>query len=654
MRNIALSSIYSAAIVATALSFGALGEFTSVAAATPGEDMLSPDPTVTALKSMGMDNSLALYGLQGTQALTMPVPPGLTPSTLDALVELPVGVRAGTITVTQDERTLARVPLPTDFGAPLSIPLAGAAVVDNAVTFTLHSYLDPFEGYCLYDPTVPLRLDNASASFAGAETVPTTIADFLPPILKELQLFVPASPSRAESDAAIRVATTVVAHYGKQNTVVTLTPLQDGQVAPAQPALPLQRQIVIRQGPGRGLELEGRDEGIPSLLIGGPPDELVNQARALSGDIGRLALSSKAVAGPLKPVTQLAPNATTMRQLGQPGVNATALSPQVSIALDQTRLGRPSHDIRVHLRGSYTPLPSSVGGQVVVSIGGETIDRWSVDGTGNIDRWIDVPDRLLQRFTSLGVAVNITGNTGRCGEFQPITLTIDGDSPVESVAAKPPVPGGFQSLPQALMPRVQIGMENTFDDTRRALTILVGLQRLSALPIDTAVTSLDEAITSPLPAVLISAEQLTDQRINLPVTAHSDSEITVTDADGTGQEGKLKLDPSLRFGSLQTTFDGNRTVVIATSNKAPDQLDELLGWLDSDVEHWSRLTGDALIAAPGHAPVMVGTARSAPPQVVESKNLSVPWWSVGAGTAIVVVLAAGLIILRGRRSRATP
>jgi hypothetical protein len=155
MRNIALSSIYSAAIVATALSFGALGEFTSVAAATPGEDMLSPDPTVTALKSMGMDNSLALYGLQGTQALTMPVPPGLTPSTLDALVELPVGVRAGTITVTQDERTLARVPLPTDFGAPLSIPLAGAAVVDNAVTFTLHSYLDPFEGYCLYDPTHP-------------------------------------------------------------------------------------------------------------------------------------------------------------------------------------------------------------------------------------------------------------------------------------------------------------------------------------------------------------------------------------------------------------------------------------------------------------------------------------------------------------------
>jgi hypothetical protein len=53
---------------------------------------------------------------------------------------------------------------------------------------------------------------------------------------------------------------------------------------------------------------------------------------------------------------------------------------------------------------------------------------------------------------------------------------------------------------------------------------------------------------------------------------------------------------------------------------------------------------------------MVGTAHSAPQQVVESKSLSVPWWSVGAGAgiAVVIVLAAGLIVLRGRRSRAQP
>ena len=89
--------------------------------------------------------------------------------------------------------------------------------------------------------------------------------------------------------------------------------------------------------------------------------------------------------GPLKSAPQLPADMTTIRQLGQPGVNATALSPQVSIGLDQTRLGRSVENVRVHLRGSYTPLPTSVGGSVVAAINGETIDQWPTDGTG-VDR----------------------------------------------------------------------------------------------------------------------------------------------------------------------------------------------------------------------------------------------------------------------------
>lgn len=143
--------------------------------------------------------------------------------------------------------------------------------------------------------------------------------------------------------------------------------------------------------------------------------------------------------------------------------------------------------MRVHLRGSYTPLPAAIGGQLVASIAGEVIDRWPADASGTVDRWVDVPDRLLQRYTSLGLRLDIAGDTGRCGEFQPLTLTIDGDSPVLSSPAEPPVPGGFQSIPQSLMPRAAVGVDGGFDDTRRAVAIMTGLQRLSALPIDTEV-----------------------------------------------------------------------------------------------------------------------------------------------------------------------
>ena len=84
------------------------------------------------------------------------------------------------------------------------------------------------------------------------------------------------------------------------------------------------------------------------------------------------------------------------------------------------------------LKGSYTPLPSTVGGQVVVSVGGETIDRWAADSSGAIDRWVSIPQSELQRHTNLSVAVDIAGNTGQCGEFQPVTLTIDGATTIDS------------------------------------------------------------------------------------------------------------------------------------------------------------------------------------------------------------------------------
>lgn len=617
-----------------------------------GDGGLLADAPTLGLADVGSDPTLAFYGAAGVASLTVPVPRGLLPAALDVVVEPPVNLGTGTLTVMQDDRTLSRVALPNADRVPLSIPLAGVRVIDNAATLTLRSYLVPLEGYCL-DPSNPLRLVDAALRYEGVEAPPTTVADFLPPILQKLNVFLPSSPSRTESDAAIRLATAVVAHYGKQDTEVAVAALEEGKLSPPGPSLPLERSVVIREQPESGVALQG-DIGVPSLLISGPPGELTNQTRAMWGDFGRLAQSSKAVVGPLRSSPQLPPDVTTLRQLGQSGVNATALAPQVSIPLDQTRLGRPAHDIRVHLRGSYTPLPTSVGGQLVVAIGGEMIDRWSTDGAGIIDRWVDVPDRLLHRYTNLGVALNITGNTGRCGEFQPITLTIDGDSPVESKLAKPPLPSGFQALPQALMPRVEIGLGEAFDDTRRAVAILVGLQRLSALPIDTVVTSLKEAIASPNPAVLIDADGWADDRITLPVNGNSNGQILVEDVDGTGEQGELTLDPELRFGSLQTMYDGRRTLLIATSNNSPDQLDVLLGWLDSNVERWSRLTGNALIAAPGRDPVLVATASGEPPAGPIEHRPTLLWWGTGAGVVAVVAVAGGLILLRSRRSRDQP
>jgi len=619
------------------------------AIAAPGPGGLIAVSPAMRLASMGADADLAFYGMNATQTLTFPVVAGLAPGALNAVVEMPPYVRAGTITVTQNNRLVSRIELPGTDRAPISIPLSGAAVDGNALTVQLRSQLVPPPDYCLFDTNDPLRLSEASIAFTGQESPPRVVADFLPPVLQRLTIFIPQAPSRAESDAAVRLTTAVVAHYGKQQLGVDVVALAGDQLTPPQPSQPLERQIVVREGPNPGLMLQG--DGVPSLLITGGGNDLVNQSRLLGRNLSRLALASKAVAGPLNSSPQLPGDETTIRALGQPGVNATALKPQVFLPLDQTRLGRPVRDVRIHLQGSYTPLPSSVAGQVVASIAGQGIDRWATDSTGKIDRWVTVPNSMLQRYTNLGITVDLAGDTGRCGEFQPVTLTIDGATAVESTAANPPVPAGFQSLPQAVMPKLEVGIgADAFRDTVRAVSIVQGLQRLGSLPIDTEVVPFQDALDARIPAVLIAADGWQNDKLELPVMAADNGRLDVTGV-GSNDRETLTLAPGLRFGSLQTVRDGDRTVLVATSNGAPQQLDSLLEWLDADARRWSSLDGIAVIAPPDRDPVAVA-APEQPAEAAASRTGGSGKRFIVAGIVGLVAGGAGVFLLR-RRHRTT-
>lgn len=613
----------------------------ATAAATAPAVAPAGGPAFT-LTEMGSRGPLTFYGDQGTAELTFPVPRGLVPLTLNATVELPVNARSGVITVMQQERTIARVPLPTTDQAPVVVPLAGAAIVENAVTVTLRTYLVPEQGYCL-DPTNPLRLTNAAVAFGGTELAPTVVADFLPPILRRLTIAIPANPARAESDAAVRLAAAVTARYGQQPTAVVVVPT----TPPPPPAGPFERLITIEQGGEPGVALQQLAGALPSLRVSGSENEVINQTRLLSSDLSRLAMSSEAVAGPLRTAAQLPGDVTTLRALGQPVLSAVALAPQVAIGIDQTKIGRPANSVRVHLLGSYTPTPAGISARLVAIVGGETIDTWQIDERGLIDRWIDVPDRLLQRYTTVGIALNVAGNTGRCGEFQPLTLTIDGDSVVQSRPAVPPTPAGLQSLPQSLMPRTLIGIgPDAFADTARATAIAVALQRLSALPIDTSVTGVDEALAAPVPAVIIAADGWDHPGVALPIRADQ-GRLTLDGVSADGKPDTLALDPELRYGALQAFFDGTRSLLVATSNGAPDQLDALLGWVGADPRRFSKLDGVALVGAPGQQPVVVGVQPGVAVAVPGGTGRTV-WVAAGAVVAVAAV-GTGLILLRSRR-----
>ncbi|MCZ4552789.1 hypothetical protein [Gordonia rubripertincta] len=620
------------------------------AVAAPGDGGSPSQSPVLALPTLGAGDTLSFFGQQGTQTVTIPVPSGLAPSELRATVELPPNLQGGSISAVQQDRTLSRVDVPTADRAPITIPLRGASVVENSVAITLQSFLEPTGGLCVFDKADPMRLTDASVAFTGTETAPMSVAEFLPPVLEKLTVSVPETPSQSESNAAVALSSAVVAYYGAQPVEVLVQGLPAGRNAPDTPSAPLERQITIIEQPTSGVTLlEG--PGVPALVISGPAAELSNQTLLLTSDISRLAVSSRAVAGPLRVSPQLPPDSTTLRDLGEPGISATALTdPQVSIGIDQTRLGRPAGNIRVNLKGSYTPLPPNYGGQVVVSVGDQVISRWVADPNGTIDKWVDIPDRLLQRFTDLNVAVDAAGDTGGCGQSSPITLTIDGDSPVQSTPADPPVPPGFQSIPQAFMPSVQIGLTvGSLADTARASSIVTGLQRLSSVPIETTVVPLGEAVSSSNPAILISADGWNEPGIDLPVSTTAGGPIDIEGVESSGEKTTLTLDPAVAFGSLQTVRDGDRTVLVASSTGAAGQLDSLLRWLEADEERWITLNGNALIAVPDRDPIaMITDADSQQSTSGDDDNKQLVRW-IGAGVLVAIALGVGFLILRSRR-----
>ena len=170
----------------------------------------------------------------------------------------------------------------------------------------------------------------------------------------------------------------------------------------------------------------------------------------------------------------------------------------------------------MQLKGTYTPM----GGQIAVSVGDRVIASWPADSSGSYNSWVDIPGDLLTRFTEVTVTYN-HGDVGeQCGAGVRSSLSLDSSGEVRSEVADPPTPSGFASLPQALMPRNSLAWtRGDVADVARAVALMSGLQRLSAVRLGVDVVPLDDAMSASAPAVVIAADGQGLPELSLPVTA---------------------------------------------------------------------------------------------------------------------------------------
>lgn len=618
-----------------------IGAFTAPATAAPGD----PPPPLN-MRELGSSPTISFPGQQGEVSLSLAVPQGLTPTEIRGTAQFPTFVTGGTVDVLQEGRLISRTPIDAAVNSPIALPLRGIRVERNAADLVLRTYLRT-AGSCLFDDRSGFSIRSSTVSYSGREATPETVADFLPPILRKLTIFVPDDVQPGEGAAAVALATAIVANYGSATVDVEVASMRRGSAAPEPEAGPLERQVVISTTMPAGLSL-GPGAGWPVLRIGGSAEELPAQVEFLASDLSSIAVSSAAVAGPPFAAPQLAPAVSSLADLGVGDQLVTSSGwPSISFGIDQARLGRPSKDVRLQLSGTYTPL----GGQISVSVGQRVIASWPADASGSYNQWVDVPADVLGRYTEVSVTYN-HGDVGEeCGSGVRTSLSLSSAGEVRSEPADPPTPPGFASLPQALMPRTSLAWTNGgVADVARAVEIMSGLQRLSAVRLGVDMVSVDDAMASSAPAVIIAADGRGLPELTLPVTADGQT-LTVLNADG--KPSNVVLTPGVRFGSLQVARDAGRTVLVATSTRDAADLDAVLRRLSADPDRWSALSGVALLQVSGQEPVVVpGDGQSQP---ADSSSTGTSWVTVtlvAVGIAVAAALVATLVLRRRRRAHA--
>ena len=167
---------------------------------------------------------------------------------------------------------------------------------------------------------------------------------------------------------------------------------------------------------------------------------------------------------------------------------------------------------------------------------------------------------------------------------------------------------------------------------------------------------IDEARASSTPAVIIDADGSARDIPTLPVSARGDV-VTLDPLAANAQAGRrqsLTLSPTVKLGALQVTRSNGRSVLVASSNGNPAQLDAVLRWLTADPRRWSNLDGAALLAVDDRTPVLIPQPDSTDTTAADTgggSDSGVIVATAGSVAAVLVVAGAAWFVWRRVRRR---
>jgi hypothetical protein len=648
-----MAAVLVALLVATALPAGAAPVVTSPVAPSPAVPTAASQGATFTFKQLGLAQSFSFASGGTTAGIQLPVPAKLHPSVLGGTLIVPPNFGTGTIVVNSGTQYIGSVNLPDNSDkqqvVPFLVSIESAPVVGSYDSFNLvlqQANAGSAKVSSTCSSALPLELTNPIVDYTGSFANPDTIASFFPPVLNQLILYVPPTPTPAEESAALTIAAGVADSYQQVPVAVSVQPLT-GSSMPTLPAGALVRGIVIHQTGTAGINLVHQPTGNALLEVTGSATTLAEQGTLLTATIAKLVQTTSAVV--LKPLQ--APtiqfNPLTFSQLGLSATTTFSGQQALSLGIDETALGGVATSLAIDLKAEYTPVESGAKATAQVVVGGVSLANQTLDGSGLLDLPVTIPSALIQRNTTMLVNVSYFPSGFACNSAtRTMTFSVDPRSTVQVTNAVGGQ-GGFPAIPQALIPNFEVAFATSgSSQLSSAVQTVCGLQRLSTVLLRPTVVSLKSAVNNQVPLLLIATAADVPAGMRPPLQSATGSKYRINDQS----QGQFSM--TSQVASLQVFDESSqgRTVVLASTSGSWQLMDRLFTALGSTSVVWSSLTGD--VAAIGPQGNLVDlTIDAGGPQLFTAKTSSHTTTYVAIAAAFIVVLVLLIVwaVFRYRR-----
>jgi hypothetical protein len=588
-------------------------------------------------------------GPVGTGALNSTLPAGAQPTALVTTVEVAPGVTGGSIIFSPAVGTpdvVSVSSLDTSGLTHLTIPLTGRDIVDGVVSVGVRVDLkSPNASLCFPNGTGPqVTFTTGSVQFSDDAGAPTTVAGYLPSVLRRIAIWVPDRPTSSEEAAALQAVAVLTNLY--PTAAVAIDPLPAGQSLP--PAATFDRwdrNIVLKSGSAADAVVA--DAGAaPDLVITGDRTTLTSAVRALATPqfalasaphIGRSTLDGNGFGGS---------STLTFAQLGQndPSMNGVGQM-QISVPVAQDSFGGPIRSANVDISGIHTPVTDGALGTISL-LWNNTLIASEQLGAGDAYREnLSVPAGLLQRDNYLTVQVDYTPAGGQCRVgVAPFQLNLDNSSSI-TVRAGQTLADGFERFPQTFSDKLPVALAtNGITSLEDAGHLVADLQQMNSRVFQVSVTTVASVKISNESALVVGADPRVAAGLGVPLQLEPFRTIA---ANGI----QVGLSVGQPFAALEGFSQGGRELLVLGDYDGATLEQSVVHEVSSLKGGWSALTGGALVVPSHGQAVMLSTDSVVPQPALVRGGSSLPDWAKALIALAIAAIVGRFIWAKVRRAR---